>query len=104
VLIPFLSLGVILPAAITLRCLILRSILLTVLIVPLLLLCVLRLLTLLGPLLLGMVVGPSLVLGFLLFRMAPAVVLLVMLRVQWCSDSDKQGQKPCTNHSICLHM
>ncbi|HEX3740967.1 MAG TPA: hypothetical protein VHV29_14805 [Terriglobales bacterium] len=62
---------------------------LLLLIVPLLLTCVLLLLTLLGPLLLTMLFRLSLlVLGLFLFRMAPVFVPLVMLRIQWCRDSD----------------
>jgi hypothetical protein len=69
------------------------------------LLCVLCLLMLCGPLLLpnALFRFGLIVLGFFLVRMAPVLVVLVMLRIHWCSDSDEQGQHSCADHSRYLH-
>ena len=103
-----LLLGMILLAVITLLPISLRSILLSILIVSLLF-CVLRLLALLGPLLLTVLFGLPLlvfgllVLGFFLVRMAPVLVLLVMLCVHRNSDSQKQRCNGCADNSSCFH-
>jgi len=104
-----LLLGMILLAVITLLTISLRSILLSILIVPLLLFCVLRLLALLGPLLLTVLFGLPLlvfgllVLGFFLVRMAPVLVVLVMLCIHRNSDSQKQRCNGCADNSSCFH-
>src|SRR5579864_1814780 len=45
-----------------------------------------------------------LVFDFLLFRVTPVIVPLFVLRIQRCSDSEKQRQKACADRSTCLHM